>query len=186
MGGQGSGGGTGLKTVFVPDPGAKLYERQKIDTNKSFEMFIRYRDMGPQRSFAKLRAELGKKKGYENLLGRWSATHGWRQRVMSWDTEEAEVARKSRLAAIEKANKEMGIVAESLWKLAAKDLARHHKRMQAAPDNQPVLSPKELALLTDTGIKLHRLLNGEATANLQVDARVGVQSMVFGEIEIKF
>ncbi len=186
MGGQGSGGHNTLQAPFVPDAGVEMFERQACDTDKSWLAFTAYRDLGKKRSLMKTATFMDKKPGYATVMGEWSTKFGWRVRAQAWDAVEDAVARKARLEGLEQTNREMALVAESLWKLAAQDLARHHQRIQAADANVPVYSAKDLALLTETGMKLQRLLNGEATDRFGSDGTLEVQIMNFGPVQVKF
>lgn len=63
-----------------------LWERLETDTDKSFEAFCVYRDMGAKRSLDKVGQKLGKSKA---LIERWSFTHDWQKRVIAYDTHQA-------------------------------------------------------------------------------------------------
>lgn len=59
-----------------------LWQRQPNESDKAFEAFTAYRDLGPQRSIDKLRAVIPKNRA---LLGRWSAKFDWVARVQAYD-----------------------------------------------------------------------------------------------------
>lgn len=62
----------------------QVWERQPEETPKAYEAFAIYRDMGSDRSLAKVGEELGKS---EALMERWSAKYDWVKRAAAWDDE---------------------------------------------------------------------------------------------------
>lgn len=60
----------------------QLWQRQAGESDKAFEAFTYYRDLGPQRSLDKLRLVLPKNRA---LLGRWSAKWAWVDRCTAYD-----------------------------------------------------------------------------------------------------
>jgi hypothetical protein len=63
-----------------------LWERLESDTDKSFEAFCVYRDMGVKRSLDKVSQELSKS---IPVFKKWSITHNWQERVAAYDTHQA-------------------------------------------------------------------------------------------------
>lgn len=61
---------------------AALWERQESDTEKSWEAFVTYRDLGAGRSLKAAAEALGK---HRSLVEEWSRTHNWRERVEEYD-----------------------------------------------------------------------------------------------------
>lgn len=60
----------------------RLWERQAFDTDKSFQAFCIYRDMGAERSLEKLSQKLGKTKvNFEQF----SVKYRWQERVAAYD-----------------------------------------------------------------------------------------------------
>lgn len=59
-----------------------IYKRLPSDTDKSFEAFCIYRDMGANRSLEKVSQALSKS---IPLLKGWSTTHNWQERVAAYD-----------------------------------------------------------------------------------------------------
>lgn len=62
-----------------------LWERLDTDTDKSFEAFCIYRDMGANRSLRKVAEKLSKS---ETIINRWSMNHNWQERVTAFDTHQ--------------------------------------------------------------------------------------------------
>jgi hypothetical protein len=59
-----------------------IWKRLPSDTDKSFEAFALYRDMGASRSLKVVAEKLQKSEG---LIGRWSRTRDWSNRVAAYD-----------------------------------------------------------------------------------------------------
>ncbi|USK77822.1 hypothetical protein [Peribacillus frigoritolerans] len=60
------------------------FERQDKETEKAFEAFRIYRELGSERSCAKVGEKLGKS---STLIERWSSRWDWVERVKSYDSE---------------------------------------------------------------------------------------------------
>lgn len=62
----------------------QAWERQPEETPKAYEAFCAYRDMGSDRTLAKVGEQLGKS---DALMERWSAKYDWVRRAAAWDDE---------------------------------------------------------------------------------------------------
>lgn len=62
----------------------QAWERQPEETTKAYEAFCAYRDMGSDRTLAKVGEQLGKS---DALMERWSAKYDWVKRAAAWDDE---------------------------------------------------------------------------------------------------
>ena len=73
-------------------PKFKPYDRQPNETDKSWAAFCVYRDMGRDRSLAKLQQERGDKgdKNIQSILFKWSVKHSWVKRCSAFDDDELE------------------------------------------------------------------------------------------------
>lgn len=60
----------------------KPWERQKGESEKAFEAFAAYRDMGEKRTFAAVAEKLGKS---DTLIRRWKERWEWQERVRAYD-----------------------------------------------------------------------------------------------------
>lgn len=67
------------------------WERFDTDTDKSFEAFCVYRDMGSNRSHEKVAKELGKS---ATLISRWASENDWSERISAYDDYLREEHRK--------------------------------------------------------------------------------------------
>lgn len=68
----------------------KPWERQKGESEKAYEAFAAYRDMGPERSITKVSQSLNKTRA---LIGRWSSQWNWTERARAYDNELEKEAR---------------------------------------------------------------------------------------------
>lgn len=66
-------------------PQVPEWERIETDTDKSWEAFVVYRDLGADRTLDKVAKVLGKSNG---LIERWSQKHEWVRRAGLWDAQE--------------------------------------------------------------------------------------------------
>lgn len=60
----------------------QAFERQPGETNKAYQAFTIYRDMGTDRTLENVARALGKS---ATLMERWSATYNWKARAMAFD-----------------------------------------------------------------------------------------------------
>ena len=68
----------------------KPWERQKGESEKAYEAFAIYRDLGLKRTFAAVAERLRKSDG---LIRRWKVQWGWEERVRAYDNELEKEAR---------------------------------------------------------------------------------------------
>lgn len=125
-------------------PRSAPYEKRDNESAVAFEAFQTYRDMGPERSCAKVASALGKS---TTLMDRWCSAHSWVLRASAWDREQdklwhQEVARQRRSAV--KRNLDL---ADAMKNLAAGSL-------MALAQNQTKLKPGELARLLEVAARL--------------------------------
>jgi hypothetical protein len=74
--------------VKTTNPGTHIWERQDSDTDRAWEAFEIYRQMGTHRSYQKVAAQLGKSR---ILIERWARRDNWQMRVLAWDRYESRV-----------------------------------------------------------------------------------------------
>lgn len=133
----------------TPEP----WERRENETTKAYEAFCIYRDMGRERSLAKV-AEKQQKSG--SLIGRWSRENDWVDRAAKWDDEqeriEREIAQKEQAKAIKSMRERHAKLAEAMLIKAAKGLAR-------IPDDE--IKPGDVSRMVDVASKLERISRGD-------------------------
>ena len=68
----------------------KPWERQKGESDKAYEAFVTYRDMGTNRSIRAVAQKLAKSR---TQIGKWSSGWEWTERVRAYDNELEKEAR---------------------------------------------------------------------------------------------
>lgn len=124
----------------------EAWERREDESDQAWAAFVTYRNMGSQRSIAKVAQDLGKSRP---LISGWSSRHSWVIRVQAYDAEE-----------------------DRLWRLeqaeARREAARHHYDLGNAAlvkfgnfldtiaDHELELEPAVYTKLAEVGLKLVR------------------------------
>jgi hypothetical protein len=129
------------------------WERQKRERSKAYEHFCGYRDMGPERSLAKMTG-IGNASVSRRQLERWSSEHRWVERAAAYD---ADFDRRRR-AKLEKERQEMADRHSKLAVLGQGTVLEALRRIK--PED---LTPSQAVQWLDTLAKLERLSRGEAT-----------------------
>lgn len=122
----------------------KPWEQQQGESAKAFEAFKVYLEMGPDRSQQAVANQLSKSR---QLIARWSATHGWVERVAAYN---ADLQSQAHDKAVKSAQK----MSERHIKLA---LQLQEKAIQALSKMKPEeLDPKNLIAFIREATKLER------------------------------
>lgn len=133
----------------TPEP----WDRREKESTKAYEAFCIYRDLGIDRSLAKV-AEKCQKSG--SLIGRWSREHDWVKRAAKWDDEqeriEREIAQREQAKAIREMRKRHADLAKAMLIKSAKALAR-------IPDDE--IKPGDVSRMVDVASKLERISRGD-------------------------
>ena len=93
------------------------WEKQDHETSKAYAAFCAYRDMGTDRSFAKIiptvygQIPLSKHRAKRGQLSEWSVKYGWVARVEAYDVYLEENVRRESEAAIKKMAHDHALVA---------------------------------------------------------------------------
>lgn len=77
----------------------KPWERQPGESDKAFEAFCIYRDMGSERTLQKVGQGLNKS---TTLMSRWSSENNWVERVQAWEDEQDRILRQEQIKDIKK------------------------------------------------------------------------------------
>lgn len=125
------------------------WERQNGETPKQFEAFVVYRDMGEERSLAKVGNALGKSKA---LMERWSSANNWVERAGAWDNEQDRILRQQQLKDIKKMRERHAKIAEAGLIKAAQAL----KNM-----NPEDFKPGDIPKFLEACSKLERISRGD-------------------------
>lgn len=133
----------------------KPWERIASESTKSYEAFCLYRDMGNERSLAKVATKLGKSAG---LIERWSRRDNWVNRVAAWDSEqdriEQEILRQENIKAIKRMRERHATLAESMLEKAAAAL-------EMFPE--VLIKPQDISRMVAVASKLERLARGDVS-----------------------
>jgi hypothetical protein len=142
----------------------KPWERMPAESDKAFAKFCAYRDMGPQRSLAKLRQLHAGEKGWtrgaiEDLCSRWR----WVDRAAAWDDEQDRARSEAQTRMIAEMAERQARDGLDMQKLARGAMAKWVK--QDPQTGQLVLarqlSPFEVVRLYQAGFQVERLARGE-------------------------
>lgn len=128
-----------------PDP----WERLESESSKAYEAFCIYRDLGINRSIAKVVQILGKSKA---LLEGWSSKHDWVERAAAWDSEQDRVARQQQLDDIKKMRKRHASLAEAM-------LLKASKALLIIPEDE--IKAGDVSRMVDIASKLERISRGD-------------------------
>lgn len=132
------------------------WERRFGETRKAYAGFVAYRDMGIDRSLAKVSRELGKSTA---LLSRWSARDDWVSRAHAWDDEQHRIKDAAQLqAAVEMGERHarsaevlLGKALQGLQTIEAKDIG-----------------PRDAAYMMDVSVKIERLSRGQPNERVEL------------------
>lgn len=134
------------KATIPPEP----WERQKGETSRAYEAYTVYRDMGPNRSQAKVSKELGKN---SRTIADWSAKYEWVKRAAAWDAEQDRIARQQNTEEIKKMRKRHTDLASAMLVKAARALQR-------IPEDE--IKAADVSRMVETASKLERISRGDA------------------------
>ncbi len=144
------------KRRYIAPPDAESWERQTGETADAFAAFATYRDMGADRSLAKVAHRLGKTK---TLMDRWSAQWQWVGRAADHDADVDRRLREEDVAELQKMRGRHLAMAQAMQRVAQYPIMRLLEKVNAGTD--PGLSPTEAMKLLENGIRLERLFRGE-------------------------
>ena len=130
---------------YTPEP----WERQQGETSRAYEAFAAYRDMGPDRSQAKLSRKLGKN---ARTIADWSTRYEWVKRAEAWDAEQDRISRKEQIDEIKKMRKRHADLASAMLVKAARALQR-------IPEDE--IKATDVSRMVDTAAKLERISRGD-------------------------
>lgn len=120
------------------------WDRQKDESEQAYEAFLAYRDMGANRSVAKVAQKCGKNK---SLMDRWSSRWEWVERCRCWDNQLQKEAKKTAAAELKKMYQRHIKIAMQLQNVAIMSLA------QTRPEN---IEPKDLIAFVKAATVIER------------------------------
>jgi len=143
------------------------WERQPFETDKAWDLFTSFRDMGTSRDLTKMSKALGIK---VHNLHSMSAKYGWTARIEAYDRHIDKIEKDAEIEARRKAVKDMTErhlrMANHMQRLVQVELLRWIKKTgadEAEPDmsRRPTLSTQQIQALLECGVKLERLNRDE-------------------------
>ena len=125
------------------------WERQEGESAKAYEAFAEYRDMGAERSLAKVGQKVGKSK---RMMEKWSKAHNWVVRVEQWDLEQDRLIRIS-------LTKDIGAMRKRHADVAKAMLIKAARALQKIPDDE--IKATDISRMVDVATKLERISKGD-------------------------
>ena len=129
----------------MPNHTDKLWERRKGESEQAYETFSIYRDLGLQRSNAKVCERLSKSR---QLISRWKTQHDWDERARAYDND---LAKKAHAEAVRDLKDMTGRHIRMAVQLQAKAL-------EALKELKPAeMTPKDIKEFIKMATELERL-----------------------------
>lgn len=138
------------------------WDRRPHETDRAYQAFTTYRDLGPTRSVRKVLEQHTTTNRTQAC--RWSRTFDWVDRASSYDDW---LDREQRLASVE-ALKQMRRTHAAIAVLAISKAVTRLQNLDPAR-----LSVRDAALLLDLGVKIERASRGDPS-RIEIDATVEV------------
>ena len=153
----------------------EIWEKQKGETTKSYDAFMRYRELGYTRSIQKVSQMYANETGRRvntiaQQLKRWSVKYDWVKRAEAWDLQQDKIYQAENQEKL-KNMRERHLTYEAVKQQKGFDRIR-----QIIPED---LDPKEALLFLDSGIRGERTLHGEPESTLGVTEVRKVQKLRF-------
>lgn len=142
--------------------GRQIWEWNGEETSPAFEAFTIYRDMGTDRTLAKVAKGLGKS---GTLIEGWSARWNWDARVKAFDAHLDAIGIKARESEIIAMNKKHIKIGETMQAKALQRLQRL---------NIDDMDANEIRQFLDTAIKIERQARGESTDRLDIQQNINM------------
>jgi len=146
------------------------WDRQEHETNRAYQAFLCYRDMGALRSLRK-----AAEKFYKELylvrpsaklrqIQYWSSDHKWVARCEAWDDEEERLRTIKRREQIQKMDDRQAGYGETMQKIAYKNMLIAEGLIEDLIEGKKpmkTLNIEESRRYIETGVKIERLALGE-------------------------
>ena len=147
----------------MEERGLDLWERQQGESTPSFDAFTVYREMGKERSLAKVARYLGKSGA---LIDRWSSRDRWVERVLAYDAHMERIA-------LDVKDKNIQEMLERHTKVS---MIFQNKVIEGLRGlNSSTLTPSDLIRIFETSVRVERALlivTPEAFAAAGVDTSI--------------
>lgn len=150
----------------------KPWERQPGESEKAFEAFARYRDMGESRTFT---AVAGKLQKSGSLIRRWKDKFDWEQRVSAYDNDLERQAHREKQKLVADTRKRQLQIAMQLEKKALEALN------MIQPEDMTARDIKEMLRLA-TDIERKTLIEAEQNTETE-QARTSLADSIISAYE---
>jgi hypothetical protein len=156
------------------------WERQENETQKNYNLFCVYRDMGITRTIAKVVQKLNRPERYRGHLSNLSAEYKWVDRCNAYDNYMDEENRKANVEAVKKMNEEIIVLSRQLRQIPGVRLKSIVDKIRVAYESQDAArieeATKDIPLylvpqLIETSFMLERKARG-VRDGIEVDATV--------------
>lgn len=145
------------------------WDRQEHETNRAYQAFLCYRDMGALRSLRKA-AEIfygdvgyvSKPSAKNRQFFEWSSNHKWVARCEAWDDEEDRLRTIERRERIKKMDDRQAGYGKTMQKIAYRNMPIVEGLVEDMIKADKTLTVEESRRYIETGVKLERLALGEA------------------------
>lgn len=153
--------GDELRPVLAQDA-QPIWARLPDETPPAWEGFVLYRDLGGDRSLAKVAQQLGKSL---TLITRWSAEHDWVARAAAWDAHVDAYKLEAHLSAAEAMGQRHAARASELTEALLRPAQELERRLQLNPHIlQDVPNDRLLWLLSQCARAMPGVLAAERLA----------------------
>lgn len=145
----------------------RMWDRLPKETDKAWEAFQIYRDMGPKRSQRAVGRVLSKS---SSLMKRWSQKYNWPDRAHAFDAYHSATLRNATLSVtkrtIRKRRKKYLEIAKAMQHIARVRLAQIIEVVETgeSPGKYDKITPRDAVYLALEGINLERHLIGDTSA----------------------
>jgi hypothetical protein len=145
--------------------GRDLWERQPHESGRAFSAFCAYRDLGPTRTIAETARRLGK---HPKTLEDHGCRQSWKIRIAAYDKHMHDIAMAAQEEERREAQKRHIQLARLMQGVGGKALEAMFAKVRLDPAAAEQVPPQEMRLLSETGLKLERLLIGEPGERTEV------------------
>lgn len=162
---------------------ANPWEQQAKESSRAFAGFVCYRDLGLQRSCAKVADEL--KIATSSVL-ELSKRHDWQNRVRAWDAYVDKQTQKDRIEAVKLMKQRQIALALEAQEAAGQGIRRFidHLNDDHGDRISPyALKPDALSKLLEAGCRLERLNRDEPEQNLELSRTSKFDNLSLEECE---
>lgn len=164
------GGPKGPRVPFpLADDGRDLWERQPHESGRAFTCFVAYRDLGPARTIAETARRIGK---HPKTLEDHGCRQSWKIRVAAYDKHMHDIAMQAQEEERREAHKRHIQLARLMQGVGGKALEAMFQKVRLDPTAAEQVPPQEMRLLSETGLKIERLLLGEPNERTETTAKI--------------